>query len=53
MDDDRPPLASPLSLSQPAVLQAPNENQGAAAPSETTGVDGVARESDTPESRAT
>ena len=44
MDDDRRPLSSPLPLSQSAV-QALNENQDAAAPSETTGVDGMARES--------
>ena len=36
MDDERPPLAPPLLLSQPAV-RAPNENLDAAVPSETTG----------------
>ena len=45
MGDDRLPLASPLPLSQPAV-RALNENQDAAAPSESTGADGVASESD-------
>ena len=44
MDSDALPLSSPLQLSQPAV-RTPDENQGAAAPSETTGADGVARDS--------
>ena len=40
MDDDRPPLAPPPPLSQPAV-RALNENQDGAAPSESTGADGA------------